>query len=90
MFIHLTNCNKSTVLPHVSPSFIYFVPPPFTFSRARCPTEEANIAHILIKVAVLSREIRGCIFKLSITHEVKWTESEPVIHVRPRNFTARG
>lgn len=41
--------------------------------------------HILIKVAVLSLEIRGCIFKLSITLRLSGLR-EPVIQIRRCNL----
>lgn len=68
----------------LSPYFIYLTL--FFLGRSRVLSHRGSEhPHILIKVAVLSLEIRGCIFKLSITPRLSGLR-EPVIQIRRCNL----
>lgn len=90
MLIYLTKCNKYTVLPRacrISLFHLFRAPPPVHVLACKLSHRGSEHPHILIKVAVLSLEIRGCIFKLSITPRLSGLrEGEPVIQIRRCNL----
>lgn len=87
MFIHQRKCNELQCLPLAQVLSPYPIHPTlFSLERSRVLSHRGSEhPHILIKVAVLSLEIRGCIFKLSITPRLSGLR-EPVIQIRRCNL----